>query len=73
MSATIERSPGALIAELRERMGLSQEELGAAAGVSAQTVRNLEHGSRRPHRSTATVLAGVLGCSAEDLRRPVDA
>jgi DNA-binding XRE family transcriptional regulator len=72
MSATIESTEN-LLATLRTRHGYSQEELAATAGLSAQTVRNLEHGRQRPHRATATVLAHVLGCEPEDLRRPAHA
>ena len=71
MSATLEST--SIVATLRAQRGYSQEELGAKAGLSVQTVRNIEHGRQRPHRATAIVLANALGCEADDLRRPTDA
>ena len=71
MTATLEST--SIVATLRAQRGYSQEELGAKAGISVQTVRNIEHGRQRPHRATATVLAGVLGCEAEELRGPANA
>jgi len=46
---------------------LSREELAALAGLSPRTIYNIEHGLRRPHRATRSVLAAVLGCELADL------
>ncbi|HEX5504771.1 MAG TPA: tetratricopeptide repeat protein, partial [Thermomicrobiales bacterium] len=53
---------GALLRGQRERAGLTQEELAARAGVSAQAVGALERGARRrPHPATVRRLADALG------------
>jgi transcriptional regulator with XRE-family HTH domain len=61
-------APAETLSALRTAHGLSREELAALAGISARTLYDLEHGLTRPLRSTATVLAAVLGCSADELR-----
>ena len=51
-----------LLRRLRARARLTQEELAAAAGVSARSVSNLERGiNRTAHKDTAVLLAGALG------------
>src|ERR1700730_3824733 len=48
--------------QLRAEAKLTQEELAAAAGVSARSVSNLERGiNRTAHKDTAVLLAGALG------------
>lgn len=45
----------------RHALGLSREALGAAAGgVSANTIRRIERGVVRPHRSTVAALIAAL-------------
>jgi DNA-binding XRE family transcriptional regulator len=39
--------------DLRIAAGLSHEDLGKAAGVHADTIRDLENGNTRPHTKTA--------------------
>ena len=59
-----------LLRRLRAGAKLTQEELAAAAGVSARSVSNLERGiNRTAHKDTAVLLAGALGLSgpAEEL------
>jgi WD40 repeat protein/transcriptional regulator with XRE-family HTH domain len=52
----------ALMRQLRAGAKLTQEELAAAAGVSARSVSNLERGiNRTAHKDTAVLLAGALG------------
>jgi tetratricopeptide (TPR) repeat protein/transcriptional regulator with XRE-family HTH domain len=45
----------------RMRLGLTQEDLAAKAGVDVKTVRDIESGRRRPRLSTVRRLADVLG------------
>src|SRR6201993_2961352 len=53
-----------LLRQLRTGAKLTQEELAAAAGVSARSVSNLERGiNRTAHKDTAVLLAGALGLS----------
>lgn len=54
--------------DLRIELGLTAEELGQAAGVSADTIRNLESGRARPHTRTAHRLTRYL---TEHLGRPI--
>jgi transcriptional regulator with XRE-family HTH domain len=59
-----------LLRRLRVEAKLTQEELAAAAGVSARSVSNLERGiNRTAHKDTAVLLAGALGLTgpAEEL------
>ena len=51
----------------RERMGLSQRELAARAGVAFRTVQLLERGEHDPRWSTLLKIAKILGPSEERL------
>ncbi|MFY9119800.1 MAG: helix-turn-helix transcriptional regulator [Syntrophomonadaceae bacterium] len=53
--------------EMRERTGLTQEELAAQVGVSRQTIISLEKGKYNPSISLAYSLAKVFSMSIEDL------
>ncbi|GAA1938755.1 ATP-binding protein [Kitasatospora viridis] len=56
------RGFGDLLRECRRAAGLTQEELAEAAGLSARSVRDLEHGRRgRPQRRTVEQLVSALG------------
>ncbi|MGW4892786.1 ATP-binding protein [Kitasatospora sp. NPDC004240] len=58
---------GVRLRALRERAGLTQEELAARAGLSVHAVSALERGARSsPHPRTVRSLADVLGASGED-------
>lgn len=51
-----------LLTSVRQRAGLTQEELAARSGTSVRTVSNLERGSvHRPHADTVKRLAVALG------------
>jgi transcriptional regulator with XRE-family HTH domain len=53
---------------LRERRGMSQEELAARAELSVATVRKIEKGTVvEPGYFTVLALLGALGAGAEDL------
>src|SRR5262252_6873777 len=57
---------GGLLRQLRGEAGLTQEELAAAAGLSARSVSDLERGVHRTaRRDTARLLADALGLSGE--------
>lgn len=55
--------------EMRERTGLTQEELAARVGVSRQTIISLEKGKYNPSITLAYSLAKVFSMSIEDLFR----
>lgn len=50
----------------RKKLGLSQTELGARAGLSLQAVNRIESGKRQPRRSNLEAIANALNCSVED-------
>src|ERR1051325_5436835 len=52
---------------IRSRLGLSQQELAAAAGVTRQTVGGIEAGLYAPSASVALRLAEGPGCRVEDV------
>lgn len=52
---------------LRERVGLSQEELASQAGVTRAAIANLEHGISRARLSTANRLAEALHVTVDAL------
>ena len=53
--------------EFRQRAGLSQAELGKAAGVTGKTVSKWENGKTKPAPETVAWLAEILGVSVSDL------
>lgn len=55
------------IRRARRRLGLSQEELADASGVSAATIVQVELGNRRPQGRTLRKLAVALGVEVADL------
>jgi transcriptional regulator with XRE-family HTH domain len=55
------------IRHARRRLGLSQEELAKASGVSAATIVQAELGNRRPQGRTLRKLAAALGVEVADL------
>lgn len=57
----------------RERAGLTQTELAAAAGIERQTLCHLENDRRLPSRRVANALARTLGVTAAELFPELDA
>ena len=57
----------ARLKRLRERAGLSQPKLAAAADVPVATLRTWEQGRREPLLSAAVKLATALGVSLDEL------
>jgi transcriptional regulator with XRE-family HTH domain len=51
----------------RKRRGWSQQELADRAGISMQTVSNLETGRHVPGIATLSKIGGALGVSLPDL------
>ncbi len=64
---TIEANPASPLEVYRRAAGLTRPQLGHLASVSAETVARLERRENRPHKSTAIVLAAVLGVEVEQL------
>jgi len=58
------------VREIRSAAGLTQEELGARAGVSRQTIISIERGRYDPSLSLAFKLAALLGATLEELFHP---
>lgn len=53
--------------QIRVRLGMSQQDLAAIAGVSRQTISGVEAGQYAPSTTVALRLAKALGCQVEDL------
>lgn len=53
--------------QIRLRLGMSQQDLAAIAGVSRQTIGGVESGQYAPSTTIALRLATALGCRVEDL------
>ena len=61
---------GALLSELRQRSGLSQNALARRAGINPGTVNRLESGQRAPsNRELVLTLADALGLDSADRDR----
>lgn len=59
-----------VLADLRKKSGMSQEELGIKIGVSRYTISYWEIGKRSPSLHEAQKIAEVLNCSLDDLVNP---
>lgn len=53
--------------QIRQRLGLSQQDLAAIAGVSRQTISGVESGQYSPSTTIALRLAKALDCTVESL------
>jgi len=61
VETTMQNGFGALLRQFRLRAGLSQDELGARAQLSVETIGALERGARRaPYRATVDLLSEAL-------------
>jgi len=56
--------------ELREKAGLTQEQLGEKAGLTRGGVAQLEIGRRAPSWDTVLAICSALGVSCEAFRQP---
>jgi transcriptional regulator with XRE-family HTH domain len=64
------RATGRRVAWSREAAGVSQAELAAYVGVSAATIRRVEHGERALTPGECAATARALGCSIATLTTP---
>lgn len=53
--------------EQRARLGVNQQEMGMLAGVSRQTISQIERGDYSPSVTLALKLAKLCGAAVEDL------
>ena len=53
--------------EHRARLGVNQQELGRLAGVSRQTISQIERGDYSPSVALALKLAKICGVQVEDI------
>lgn len=58
---------GLNIKQLRQKLGMTQEELSELSGVSRVSIGNYERGDREPTVSIAIAIAEVLGVTLEEL------
>lgn len=58
---------GALVRERRRKLEMSQEDLGAALGVSAMQVQHYETGRSSPTVPKLAAIAKALKCKTTDL------
>jgi transcriptional regulator with XRE-family HTH domain len=71
IGAVMPHADGEKLAALREERFLSHRELAKLAGVSPQTVLNLEHGKgEQAQRRTIRKLAQALGVDPHELVKP---
>lgn len=55
------------IRELRQKQGLSQQQLADKLGVSQQAVAQWENGERKPRTEKLQLLAEILHCTIDEL------
>ena len=61
---------GAAVKALRERAGITQQDLAAAVDAHLSTISHLEQGDReKPNRRLVAALAGYFGVSVAELER----
>jgi transcriptional regulator with XRE-family HTH domain len=72
-TAVTPESFGRAVRREREKQGLSQEALGALAGLDRTYVSGLERGVRNPTLTTMAKLANALGVALSSLVCPAEA
>jgi putative transcriptional regulator len=60
------------VRERRATVGMTQEELADACGVSRQSINSIERGKYIPSLPLALKLAQVFGCATDDLFERVE-
>jgi putative transcriptional regulator len=55
------------VKELRAALGLTQEQLAAAAGVSRQSINSIERNRYVPSLELALTFARIFGCSTDEI------
>lgn len=53
--------------EHRARLGVNQQQMGQMAGVSRQTISQIERGDYSPSVTLALKLAKLCGCTVEEI------
>lgn len=71
MSSDVADAFGELLASVRGRAGLSQEELGARSGLDRTTISQLERGVTSPRMESLIRIAGALGLDPAELLPPL--
>jgi transcriptional regulator with XRE-family HTH domain len=66
MDATTQRRIADQVHAERKRRRLSQKELAGMAGVSTNTIGNMERGTSFPQRSHLVTICGLLGISLDE-------
>lgn len=61
---------GTRIRNIREARGMSQTELGARVGLTADRIQKYENGARKPKTDLLKRIAGALGVSSQALSDP---
>ena len=65
-------NPHQKIALARNQLGLTQEEVAAAANVTVRTIQRIESGESTPRKFTLKLIATALNIPFEDLNTPVE-
>ena len=60
---------GETVKTLRQRIGLTQEELGERVGVTKAFICQIENDDRSPTIKVAKRIADVLGCTVDTLAK----
>lgn len=60
------------VKEFRAELGLTQQELAEAAGVSRQSIISIERGRYIPSLPLALRMAEVFGCAMDDLFKRIE-
>ena len=58
---------GSKIKQLRQKASMTQEQLGASLGISAQSVSKWENGVTMPDIALLPLLSGVLGVTIDEI------
>ena len=58
---------GKIIKQKREEMGITQEDLALACGVSQGFITAIECGRKNPSLPLAKQIATILGCTVDEL------
>lgn len=72
MSKSIEKAFGKVLRELREKRGLSQEELGFESGYHRTYISLLERGLKNPSLKTIIKISKVLSVKPSELLKRIE-
>jgi len=71
-SAKLDPALGVALRRLRESRGMTQEQVGQAAGLTLGSYGRIERSEVSPAWTTVQAIAGALGISMKDLGAAVD-